>query len=1064
MPKSNPRRSPRRTRWQRVDHRRRLKLESLESRHLLAATLVEEVDPLNMTEFKGELYYFAGSIFDYGLYKTDGTPNSAVQIKQFADLSLYHPYSYEMIVVGNELFFTASDGTNGLELWKSDGTTSGTVMVKDINPGRFDSRPLAITNVNGTVYFSADDGVWGRELWKTDGTDEGTELVKNIFIAGQSANPQYLTALGDTVLFSADDGINGRELWKSDGTASGTQMVIDLKTTGLLTSTSPSDFYTTGDKVFFQAPLLGLYVTDGTAAGTQKFFDGSSTNFELHNGILYFTNNGLWKSDGTPNGTEHITDVFVQSEQIESAAGNVYFTTYGPTGLSTGVELWATDGSTNGTRMVTEIVQGDTSSHPRKLTEFDGKLFFTASDLTGIPGAPGVHGRELWMTDGTAQGTVLAADIYPGSNAFGTPYSSDPDELIAIGDTLYFTAYDGDSFSRSLYKFSVDRTPPSATVSTHDIMGAGGSTYTFTVTYRDQDAVVASTLDNNDVQITGPNGFSTTATLVSVDSQSDGPQRVATYRFDAPGGQWDITDSGTYTVTLLPGAVTDPSGNVTTTSSTLGTFLVAIFPEMNVTTSTGDPLLNGVSAFDLGSIQQGALGPSFSFSVGNDGDDLLLLGPLSVPNGFQIVDPLVSSLSIGQTDSVTLRLNGGLIGSWFGNVSFTTNDPDNSLFQFAVEGVVTPPPPQIVTPAQVNVPENQTDAVNVNATDAGGEVEGNGLSYSITGGADQALFNIVPDTGFLTFLSAPNFEEAGDADGNGRYEVQVTVENSLNLTDSRDFEIVVGNVNEPPRFESPTAFFANENQHTIANLDASDLDGEQEGVTLAYSVTGGADGGLFSIIPGTGELFFIATPDFESPQDADTDNVYQVEVTLTDSGQLTDVQTFSISVRDADEPPTAILLDNSQVLETSDSHSGDVPVGTLMSIDPDGDTAFTYTLVPGDGDTDNSRFRVNDNQLWIRQGTPLNAVTDPYYSIRLQSEDGTGESYQGVFEINITASPQTDFGDAPAGFPVTLASDGPRHPLGNVFLGVGIDAEPDGVASEDASSDGANDDGVVTDQ
>ena len=56
------------------------------------------------------------------------------------------------------LFFTANDATTGRELWKSDGTAAGTVLVKDINPGSDSSGPSYLTNVNGTLFFTADDG------------------------------------------------------------------------------------------------------------------------------------------------------------------------------------------------------------------------------------------------------------------------------------------------------------------------------------------------------------------------------------------------------------------------------------------------------------------------------------------------------------------------------------------------------------------------------------------------------------------------------------------------------------------------------------------------------------------------------------------------------------------------------------------------------------------------------------------------------------------------------------------------------------------------------------------
>ena len=75
-----------------------------------------------------------------------------------------------------------------MELWKSDGTTAGTVLVKDINPGLTagypnvpaSSEPYGLTALDGQLLFTANDGIHGDELWKSDGTAAGTVLVKDI--------------------------------------------------------------------------------------------------------------------------------------------------------------------------------------------------------------------------------------------------------------------------------------------------------------------------------------------------------------------------------------------------------------------------------------------------------------------------------------------------------------------------------------------------------------------------------------------------------------------------------------------------------------------------------------------------------------------------------------------------------------------------------------------------------------------------------------------------------------------------------------------------------------------
>jgi len=98
-------------------------------------------------------------------------------------------------------------------LWKSDGTSDGTVMVKDIYSGFSGSFPSYLTVVGNSLYFRANDGTNGTELWKSDGTSAGTVMVKDIKSGSGGSNPASLTAIGSTLYFEATDGSNGYELW-----------------------------------------------------------------------------------------------------------------------------------------------------------------------------------------------------------------------------------------------------------------------------------------------------------------------------------------------------------------------------------------------------------------------------------------------------------------------------------------------------------------------------------------------------------------------------------------------------------------------------------------------------------------------------------------------------------------------------------------------------------------------------------------------------------------------------------------------------------------------------------
>src|SRR5204863_2838820 len=98
---------------------------------------------------------------------------------------------------------------HGYELWKSDGTEAGTVLVKDINLGSEGSFPSSLTAVNGTLFFGAFDPTHGYELWKSDGTEAGTVLVKDINLGREGSVPCFLTAVNGTVFFAAYDPTRG---------------------------------------------------------------------------------------------------------------------------------------------------------------------------------------------------------------------------------------------------------------------------------------------------------------------------------------------------------------------------------------------------------------------------------------------------------------------------------------------------------------------------------------------------------------------------------------------------------------------------------------------------------------------------------------------------------------------------------------------------------------------------------------------------------------------------------------------------------------------------------------
>ncbi len=159
--------------------------------------------------------------------KSDGTSAGTVLVRDIQSGANSGSPSYLSNVNGT-LYFQATDGTNGSELWKSDGTSAGTLLVRDINPGLGDSRSRYLTNVNGTLYFRATDGSSGSELWKSDGTSAGTVQVRDLLPGLTGSLPSSLTNVNGRLYFAASDGTSGMELWSTDGTSAGTVRASDI--------------------------------------------------------------------------------------------------------------------------------------------------------------------------------------------------------------------------------------------------------------------------------------------------------------------------------------------------------------------------------------------------------------------------------------------------------------------------------------------------------------------------------------------------------------------------------------------------------------------------------------------------------------------------------------------------------------------------------------------------------------------------------------------------------------------------------------------------------------------
>ncbi len=436
--------------------------------------------PSPITELGGALYFFADDkLHGRELWSSDGTAAGTTMVADIDPVGSSAPASFASW--NGAVWFGADDGVHGRELWTSDGTVGGTALVKDLDPGPnsgylTDQAPLTHlftpTALGGVLLFPADDGTHGQELWTTDGTAGGTSMLTDIEPGTEGSSPLFLTALDGFVYFQAARTGSGREVWSTDGTATGTALFADIEPGPGWSS--PGAFFRAAGRLFFPATtsVAGreLWATDGavtemvadvnpgapdglplvTSYGIAPF--GDVVLFQADYGVHGFE---PWISDGTDAGTAMLGDidpgsagafeVLSQPLVARSLDDRAYFfarDTAAP-GPVLGWELWGTDGTPEGTSLVRDIDQQASSvtTEPgwsyTEMVDVAGQTFFYADD--------GVHGLELWVSDGTATGTHLVSDLAPGADGIGAQF------LTRLNDLLFFSGR-GSGTERWLYR------------------------------------------------------------------------------------------------------------------------------------------------------------------------------------------------------------------------------------------------------------------------------------------------------------------------------------------------------------------------------------------------------------------------------------------------------------------------------------------------------------------------------------------------------------------------------------------------------------------------------------
>ncbi|MFC0780034.1 ELWxxDGT repeat protein [Flavobacterium sp. HJSW_4] len=403
--------------------------------------------PDKFTDVDGNLFFRArGTNYGSQLFKSDGTIEGTKLVKDIQPGYETIDNLSDMRTINGTLFFSGNDGVHGYELWKSDGTENGTVLVKDINPGNYGSfrthnDKQEFTVINNDLYFNADNGVNGFELWKSDGTEAGTFMVKDINPGGYNSGSyaREFVSLNNNTYFIANDN-TGTSLWQTNGTPSGTSKIISLNDMRVLKVAN--------NKLLIIAETSGttygphdLWVSDGTSSGTKHiktFGDNIDSDIRYTTTFgneLYFVaknpisfRKSLYKTDGTVEGTKLVFDAAnhptmpdLDIEVLYPCGSYVYFVVEDFYGTSK--ELWRTN------NQITEKVAGPGTqdfSSIRNLSCYKDNLFYLAE----------LFPKKVWMiNDNMNLPEQLSVTIQNNKNFEG--YES-IQELGATSNTLYF--------------------------------------------------------------------------------------------------------------------------------------------------------------------------------------------------------------------------------------------------------------------------------------------------------------------------------------------------------------------------------------------------------------------------------------------------------------------------------------------------------------------------------------------------------------------------------------------------------------------------------------------------
>lgn len=366
--------------------------------------------------------------FRYGiLYRTNGSASGTAAVvgktPYTNDVQLViDEFSHRLAVCKDQLYFAGLAENGAKRLYRIGEAESQPTVMWNVFEPRY------LTTVGSHVYFSAMDYTYYTSLWKTDGTTAGTVKITNTAL-GPNPLPTSLRELNGMLYFHS-----GGKLFQSDGTNKGTITVKTPFSYDYLLSFNDELYFKTG---------WALYKSIGPAIQPVQFLNGEIRMASPLGSHLIILNSNpsnpftLWKSDGTYEGTTKITDFTgtgydnsTRVSFISELGGSLYF---GIINGSETLKLWKTDGTPEGTVQVWD--SPDARQGVRASIVHRDRMYLTVLKEGSHP--------ELWSSDGTSAGTHLIAGTdarefrTAGSLLYFFPGNFDPqgDELFALDDT-----------------------------------------------------------------------------------------------------------------------------------------------------------------------------------------------------------------------------------------------------------------------------------------------------------------------------------------------------------------------------------------------------------------------------------------------------------------------------------------------------------------------------------------------------------------------------------------------------------------------------------------------------